>query len=169
MKSRRLMGPLRTRHLQCLTPTTLQQGGGPEMAWACYRPEQSHEGGIAADRSGVRYLLFLNLRDCLDPTRLRGGKRNLVASVHRIQRQAGLCFEVLRCAARIRTTGPALRLLNCDDAIDPVNLGNNSGLGLLGQSRRADEKVRRSTSQNNFCDFQRGLPASGHGGQSAVH
>ena len=125
---------------------------------------QSHDGGIAADRSAVRYLLFLNLRDCLHPTRLCGGKRNLVASVHGIQRQASLCFEVLRCAACIRTTGPALRLLNCDDAIDPVNLGNNSGLGLLGQSRRADERERRSTSQNNFCDFQGSLPASGQSG-----
>ena len=83
--------------------------------------------------------------------------------MHGIERQASLCFEVFRCAARIRAAGSALRLLNRDYAVDPVDLGNNSRLGLLGQSRRA-EREGRSSSQNDLCNFQGSLPASGEVG-----
>jgi hypothetical protein len=49
-----------------------------------------------------------------------------------------LCFELFGSAAGIRSDGTALRLLNRDGTIHPVNFGNRSRKRLLGQSRRAD-------------------------------
>src|SRR4029077_2818629 len=92
------------------------------------------------------YLLVLKFRDRLDPTRFRNGKGDLIASMQLVQRQAVLCLVLFGSAASIRSDGTALRSLNRDDAIDPVNFGNCSRKRLLGESRRADDSQGRSTS-----------------------
>ena len=66
------------------SPTTLQEGGETEIASARYRLSVRVMEGQQPTEALFATLLFLNLRDCLDPTRFRGGKRNLVASVHAI-------------------------------------------------------------------------------------
>ena len=54
--------------------------------------------------------------------------------------------------AAIRSVGVALRLLNLDSAVDPVNFGSRAGECLLGQSRRADGEGR-STGQTISAIF----------------
>src|SRR5260370_9275275 len=93
---------------------------------------------VARRSAASEYLLWLEFGNRLDPTRFRSGIGDLVSSVQRVQRQAFLCFELLG-AAGVRSSGTALRLLNGDGTIDPVNFGNRSRKRLLGQSRRTDD------------------------------
>src|SRR6266851_4479130 len=110
---------------------------------------------IAASESS----LFQKFRDRLDPTRFRRGKGDRVAGMQRVQRQAFLGLELFGSTAGVRSDGTALRLFNCDAAIDPVDFGYRSRQRLLGQSRRTDDG-ERSTSQNDLCDFHGSLPVS---------
>jgi hypothetical protein len=80
-------------------------------------------------------LLFLKFRDRLDPTLFRNGKADRIAGMQRVQRQAVLCFELFGRTTGVCSDGTALRLSNCDAAIDPVNFGHRSRKRLLGQSR----------------------------------
>src|SRR5260370_19919987 len=56
-------------------------------------------------RAAYQYLLLLKFRDRLDPTRFGRGKGDLIAGMHRIQRQAILCLEIFGGAAGIRSNG----------------------------------------------------------------
>src|SRR5260370_5238862 len=73
---------------------------------------------------GCQILRLLNFGDRLDPALFGSGNGDLVAGMQLVQRQAVLCLELIDNAAAVCAGGPALRMLNRNRAIDPVNLGN---------------------------------------------
>ena len=80
-------------------------------------------------------LLPLQFRDGLATAGFTDGKANLVAGMQVFERQAFLHLELFASAAGVRADSAALRLLDRDGVIEPVNSGDRSRQRLLRQSR----------------------------------
>src|SRR5258708_37183170 len=102
-------------------------------------------------------LLLLDFRDCLLPAHFADGKSHLVADVHCVQLPF-LRFELFGSCVGIRSDSAGLRLLNCDGPTDPIDCGDCSRKGLLGQCHRTDAR-EHGTSQNHLSQSLRSLPA----------
>src|SRR4051794_21458668 len=112
--------------------------------------------------------LFLQRRDRLDAATFSRGIIYFVARVKGFERWT-LHFKLFDRAAAVRSDSAALRLLDCNRAIEPVNLGDHSRAGLLSQRRRHEDAAGRSTRQHDLCYSHRGLPISTSWHQEAMN
>lgn len=98
--------------------------------------------------------MFLQFRDCLNAADFLNREDQPITRLNVVEPEALFYLEILGNAAGIRADRAALRLLNSNLAVSPINLGDQTRKVLLGQSSRTDERYGRSTCQNHLCNFQ---------------
>jgi hypothetical protein len=93
------------------------------MLHRCVCSRQPDNCRVAWRPPGVE-LLLLKFRDRLRATDFGSGKDHLVAGLQGIEREAVLYFEIISSAAGICADRFALRLLNCNLAIQLTDLSD---------------------------------------------